>query len=401
MGGGRLLNRFAKGVGFALRSGAAPIVVGARLASRRRAEARVGLPKPRRGLALASKIALDEFFFATELAAAQVVRVRDRARLLEELDRALELFEERGWLEDPASYHHTPPPLRRPRFEPRRTARLAYERLSFESGYEPHPEEPGRERWLGYQANRTAYAWVLQHGGPPRPWLVCVPGYRMGHPLVDFTGFRARWLHCRLGLNVAIPVLPLHGPRRTGRRGGNGYFSGDFVDTVHAQAQALWDVRRLIGWLRANDAPLIGTFGLSLGAYTTALLTAVERDLDCVVAGIPAADFGRLVRSHIPKLVFRAAGRLGFPFERVERLLRVVSPFAFEPRVPGERCYLFAGLVDRLANPDQARDLWEHWGRPHVRWYHGSHVSFFWESEVKELLLEALRSRGLLTHSPA
>ena len=70
-------------------------------------------------------------------------------------------------------------------------------------------------------------------------------------------------------------------------------------------------------------------------------------------------------------------------------------------RVPGVRCYLFAGLGDRLANPDQARDLWEHWGRPHVRWYHGSHVSFVWESEVKELLLEALRSQGLLTHSPA
>ena len=401
MGGGRVLNRFVKGVGFALRSGAAPIVVGARLASRRRAEAPVGLPEPRRGLALASKIALDEFFFATELAAAPLVRVRDRARLIEELARALELFEERGWLDDPASYHRTPPPLRLARLEPRRTARLAYERLSFESGYEPHPGEPGRERWLGYQANRTAYAWVLQHRGRPRPWLVCVPGYRMGHPLVDFTGFRARWLHRHLGLNVAIPVLPLHGPRRTGRRGGNGYFSGDFVDTVHAQAQALWDVRRLIGWLRANDAPRIGTYGLSLGAYTTALLAAMEQDLDCVVAGIPAADFARLVRSHVPELVFRAAERLGFSFERIERLLRVVSPFAFEPRVPGERCYLFAGLVDRLANPDQARDLWEHWGRPHVRWYHGSHVSFVWESEVKELLLEALRSQGLLTHSPA
>ena len=81
MGGGRVLNRFVKGVGFALRSGAAPIVVGARLASRRWAEAPVGLPEPRRGLAMASKIALDEFFFATELAAAPLVRVRDRARL--------------------------------------------------------------------------------------------------------------------------------------------------------------------------------------------------------------------------------------------------------------------------------------------------------------------------------
>ena len=37
-----MLNRFVRGVGFALRSGAAPIVVGARLAARRREEAPVG-----------------------------------------------------------------------------------------------------------------------------------------------------------------------------------------------------------------------------------------------------------------------------------------------------------------------------------------------------------------------
>ena len=32
--------------------------------------------------------------------------------------------------------------------------------LTFESLYEPHAEEPGRERWLGYEKNRTVHAWV-------------------------------------------------------------------------------------------------------------------------------------------------------------------------------------------------------------------------------------------------
>jgi hypothetical protein len=383
-------------MGIALRTGAAPFWVGARLASRRRELARNDLPAPRRGLRLASKIALDELFFATEFAAAPMVRLRDQARIVGELAAALELFEARGWTERPRGYHRTPPPLRRARLEGRRQADLAYERLSFRSEYEPHAEEPGRERWLGYAPNRTAHAWVLRHTGAPRPWIVCVPGYRMGSPLVDFTGFRARWLHRRLGLNVAIPVLPFHGPRRVGRRSGDGYFSGDFVDTVHAQAQALWDVRRLVGWLRDREAPGIGVYGVSLGAYTTALLAATEPDLDCVVAGVPAADFPRLVRSHVPGVVFRAAERLGFCFERIERLLRVVSPFALDPAVPGERCYVYAGLVDRLASPDHARDLWEHWGRPRVAWYHGGHVSFLWEPAVRELLLEAFGSQGLL-----
>jgi hypothetical protein len=394
-----MLNRFTRLIGFGLRVGAAPLLVGARLASRWLEEGYGDLPRPRRGLGVASKVALDELFLATELAAAPLVRVREQRRVIDELGAALTLFEKHGWIDDPIRYHRKPPALRRALLEPGWLPGLSYERLSYDSGYEPHPEEPGRDRWLAYEANRTAHAWVLRHRGKPRPWLVCVPGYRMGHPMVDFTGFRARWLHRRLGLNVAIPVLPLHGPRRIGRRGGDGYFCGDFVDTVHAQAQALWDARRLVGWLRANDAPRIGVYGVSLGAYTTALLAATEHDLDCVVAGIPAADFTRLVRSHVPDLLLRAVERFGFSFDRIERLLRVVSPFALEPGVPGDRCYLYAGLVDRLASPDHARDLWEHWGRPRVAWYHGSHVSFLWEAAVKELLMEAFQARGLLTHS--
>jgi len=386
-------------VTLAVRSGAVPVVVGARLAGRWLAEESTDLPALRRGLAVASKIALDEFFLATEIAAARVISLLDRGRLVDELTAALALFEERGWIESPASYHRPPPTLRRAVLERRRLPSLPYECLRFESGYEPHAGEPGRERWLAYAANRTGYAWVMRHPGAPRPWLVCVPGYRMGHPLVDLAGFRARWLHRRLGLNVAIPVLPLHGPRRIGVRGGDGYFSGDFVDTLHAQTQAVWDVRRLIGWLRGDGAPAIGVHGVSLGAYTTALVSALEPDLDCVVAGIPAADFPRLVRSHVPGLVFRVAERLGLNFERIERLLRVVSPFAFPPAVPRERCYLYAGLADRLASPDHARDLWEHWGRPRLAWYHGSHVSFLWEPEVKRLLLEAFKDRGLLPHA--
>ena len=92
------------------------------------------------------------------------------------------------------------------------------EHARFESGYTPHPGEPGRERWLGYAANRTAHARLLEHPGAPRPWLVCIPGYRVGQVAVDFTGFRTRWLHRTLGLNVAVPVMPLHGPRRAGRQ---------------------------------------------------------------------------------------------------------------------------------------------------------------------------------------
>jgi len=38
----------------------------------------------------------------------------------------------------------------------------------------------------------------------------------------------------------------------------------------------------------------------------------------------------------------------------------------------------------------QVRALWEHWGRPQLAWYNGSHLSFSREREVEQLVSEAL-----------
>ncbi len=389
--------RLAQGIELALRSGAAPLVLGLRWAAQKaEAVSHRGVPTPRGGFAYSSKRALDEFFLATEIFRAPFVTLRQRRRVVEEIAVALDLYAERGWLDDPASYHLDPAPAANVRSRTRRAGFLEYRHVRFRSGYAPHAGEPGRTRWLGYRDNRTAHAWLLEHPGPARPWLLCIPGYRMGHPLVDFLGFRARWLHRRLGLNLAIPVMPLHGPRRVGRRGGDGFFSGDFVDTVHAQAQAVWDVRRLAFWLReTRDVPSMGAYGVSLGGYTAALLASLESRLDCVIVGIPATDFARLIRQHAPRLLLRAAESEGLRIDDVERLLRVVSPLALAPQLPLERRFVYGAVGDQLTSPDHTHDLWHHWERPRVAWYHGSHVSFLWEPAVKGLLEEAFRSSGL------
>jgi len=350
------------------------------------------VPRMQPTLRLAAKVAADEFFFATEILRGRVpLSGSEWRRGGEEIEAAVALFRRRGWLASPLDYHSGPPALKRTRQRSVWKGAIRHEEVSFDSGYAPHPGEPGRARWRSYTANRTAHARLLRHPGPQRPWVVCVPGYRMGHPLVDFTGFRARWLHEKLGLNVAIAVLPFHGPRRVGRRSGDGYLAGDFLDTVHAQAQAVWDLRRLVGWLRAQGAPSIAAYGLSLGGYTAALLAALEPDLDAVVAGIPASCFLGLARSNAPAGVLRVAERMGFPFDAIERLLGVVSPLTMAPQVPHARRFVFAGSADRLAPPDQALALWNHWQRPRIAWYAGSHVSFLVEPKVRRLLREALR----------
>ncbi len=341
-------------------------------------------------------MALDELFFATELASASFVSLRDQRRVVREIHEALEIFEACGWLDEPPRYHETPPPLEDVRGTEEGVSVGTYQHLRFASGYAPHPGEPGSERWRGYRANETAHAGLLELRGSARPWLICVPGYRMGHPAVDFTGFRAFWLHRRLGLNVAIPVLPLHGPRRVGSRGGDGFFAGDFLDTIHAQTQGVWDVRRLIHWLRGQGTGAVGLYGVSLGAHTTALLASLEPEVDCVIAGIPAADFVRLMRAHMPGFLLRLAEGMGFDFDAIAHLLRVISPLAMPPGVPAHRCHLYAGVADRLARPDHALDLWHHWGKPELTWYEGSHVSFLFEPRARRLIRSALEPAGFI-----
>lgn len=389
------------GVEASLRAAAVPGVLGLRWASRALSSQREDTPAAERSASLAIKVALDEFFFATEAASSVLAMGRTEwSRSRRELDAACELFERRGWIADPAAYHRTPPAARVSE-RSTRVAHVAFSHLSFESGYAPFEDEPGSARWMQQQRNQTAHAWVLRHPGPQRPWVVCVPGYRMGRPSVDFAGFRAQWLHHTLGLNVAIFVMPFHGPRTCGRRGGDGYLSGDFLDTIHAQAQAVWDLRSLIAWLRRQGAPAIGVHGVSLGGYTTALLSALEPGIERAVLGIPAACFLDLARAHVPAALLRAAEWLGFPSPEIEQALRVVSPLAMPPQIGHARRYIYAGVADRLAPPHHALDLWHHWQRPRVLWYQGSHVSFVLEPSVQALLAEALDATAMLDDAHA
>jgi hypothetical protein len=386
---------FSRGLELALRASAVPLMIGYRAAAGVPERRDRSVPVPRPSFGLRAKMALDELFLGTEVFTAPVVGAGEVARLGRELREALALYEERGWLEEPARYHAAPPALEGARLDRATSPLGGFRRLRYESGWEPHAGEPGRRRWLGHRANRTAHAWLLEHPGPARPWVVCIPGYRMGTPLVDFTGFRAHWMHRRLGVNVAIPVMPLHGPRAVGARGGDGFLRGDFVDTLHAQAQAVWDARRLIAWLRREGAPAVGAHGVSLGAYTAALLACLE-PLDCVIAGVPTTCFVDLVRAHMPRVAWRALELLGVDFAGLERMLRVVSPLAMPPRVPRGRRFLYAGACDRLAPPEHAALLWRHWGRPRIAWYAGGHVSFLFEPAVKRLVRGALETSGFV-----
>lgn len=343
-------------------------------------------------------LALGALADETLLSAARLVRrplaPEQYGRIRAEAVEAIDLYGRRGWLDDPAAYHLSPPPAEPRVRRTRLLGGLSFERFEFDSGYEPDREEPGRMRWLAHSANRTAHAWVLRHR-TPRPWLVGLHGAGMGYPRADLFAFQAAWLHHVLGLNLAFPTMPLHGPRREGKLPGVGFPNDDLLDTVHGVAQAVWDTGRLIGWIRSENHDEVGLFGLSLGGYTAAVVASTERDLACVIAGVPAADFAELFERHAPA-AFRKLPEFDQLTAQLRLVHRVISPLALPPQVARERRFIFAGLADRLIHPGrQVRALWEHWQQPSIHWFEGSHIGFLWSKAVRDFVHHALSTSGM------
>src|SRR5262245_50467895 len=118
-------------IDFVLRSVLTPGVLAARWVGLARVPELADVPRPALSIGLASKMALDELFFLTEALTARLVSVRDRARVGAEIGAALAFFEDAGFLEAPARYHLTPPPLEPAGMRPGQSRGLHYVHLSF------------------------------------------------------------------------------------------------------------------------------------------------------------------------------------------------------------------------------------------------------------------------------
>lgn len=351
-----------------------------------------GVPAPPPHFAYAAQIAVDNLVLGLISLVTPIASRTELDAARDETDIAFSLFADRGWLANPASFHQAPPAAEAVELSPLRLNEFALERLTFASGYDPDAAMPGRDRWLAYQENRTAHAHILRHGDGARRWVVCIHGAGMGaDPKMDFNAFHVDKLHHRFGLNVALFILPVHGPRSPSKPSGAKFFGASALDFIHAQAQAIWDLRRLIGWIRRQGGTEVGIFGISLGGYTSALLSSVERDLSFVIACVPTSDMASLSDDLASMLERRSRAAACIDAEKVRALYSVVSPLSLPSRVEKSRRLIYAATGDQFAPAEQALALWRHWERPAIDWCVGGHVSaIFLQRRLRSLIDQAL-----------
>lgn len=363
-------------------------------ASLRAAPLPVGVPAPPDALATWAKAALDEALIGYFVAMATIPEGQAAARMCDDAVKLDAILKARGWHDDPASFHAAPPAPADALLTDARAVGRSFQRLTFSSGFVPDAQLPGAAEWSNHLRNRQCSASVFRRPEAGRPWLLCIHGYRMGLSFMDLRLFAPHILHDRLRLNLVLPILPLHGPRRAGWQSGDKFLDGDLLDLLHAETQALWDLRRTVAWIRAQDpAARIGVLGYSLGGFNASLLAAHEPGLDFVVAGIPLADFATALWRHIPGPQREYFSHHGLDLQRYRSLLHVVSPLARAPQLPAERLHLFAGSADRVVTPDQPLRIAAHWGRP-VEWYAGGHLTFRGERSVVRCIEDAMTGAG-------
>lgn len=352
------------------------------------------LPIARPTIALAAQAFRDEVVLMGLKARRPVSPPAAFEHITREVEAGLEFYGDHGWLKRPKGFFAKPPALKDVTVRSVKGRRHSLYRLVFDSGYAPRPGEPGAQRWQTYAANNREYALLLRHP-EPRPWLVCVHGTEMGRAALDLALFRAWKLHDQLGLNVVMPVLPMHGPRARGLPKGAVFPGEDVLDDVHATAQAVWDIRRLLSWIRREEPQsLIGLTSLSLGGYIAALVAGLEKDLICAILGVPVADLVELLARH-SGLSHHDPRR--HTIELAAPIGRMISPLSIVPLVPMSGRFIYAGVADQVVHPrEQVTRLWEHWGKPEIVWYHGGHTGFFRAQPVQRFVWDALQQSGLL-----
>jgi len=137
----------------------------------------------------------------------------------------------------------------------------------------------------------------------------------------------------------------------------------------------------------------VGTYGISLGGYTAALLAGLHDSIDCAIECIPPSDLVVTAERFSSSLDRLRAASLGIDWQSERDVRRVVSPYAVTPRVEPAGRYFIAATGDRFVPAAQVRDLWRHWGRPTIKWSAGGHISALIDRASRALVERALRER--------
>ena len=195
-----------------------------------------------------------------------------------------------------------------------------------------------------------------------RPVIILLPGYN------DSASYQLRFpllaRRCnRAGFNVATLVPPYHFQRCPRQRAE--FDTGDCLFWAERAAQAIAEIRALIGWLLGEGCPAVSLWGYSLGAAFAGMTVCHDARLASVVMAAPPAR----LRPSDYRLAVRPSIRRRWQSVRglCESLnLTAMNLTMTQPAIPREKILLIEGIHDLICLKDNIEGLWQSWGQPDI-----------------------------------
>jgi pimeloyl-ACP methyl ester carboxylesterase len=274
-----------------------------------------------------------------------------------------------------------PDPLQVKTVRRRRIGRLTYEQLTFD--HDPRLPQSLAAEGLGGPA--TAAVHICRTGDDQRPWLVWMHGAGQGQP-IDLLFSRARRIQDELGFNIALPVQPGHGARRSAWPT---YPNMDPLNNVAGMMRVVSEVRALVRWLRPQSSA-IAVSGVSMGSPVAALVAHLER-VDGVAVYTPIFGLNGMIAQHL--------GRWGpsvretielMQSDTVAAVASVVDHLDVEPTPDPPRRLIVGAWHDRMAMREPTEVLHDRWGGE-LYWHPGSHVGHLFAAGVQQASERFLR----------
>jgi len=263
--------------------------------------------------------------------------------------------------------------------------------VSWPSDYQTFLPEV-QEQYDRISENHTATARLILHD-TPRPMVILIHGYLGGVHRMERRIWPLSFLE-RMGMDVALFVLPFHGPRSRGKFGELPPFPGaEPRITNEGFRQAMADFRDFFGWLTERGHEKIGVMGMSLGGYSTALAATLEPGLAFAVPIIPLASIPdvALLNGHLGSTPAEAEAQ----HRALVAVHRMISPLHRKLAIPKERVLIVGAEADRITPIENARKLAQHF-HCRLETMHGGHLVQFGRNDKFRSIGRFLNELGVV-----
>ena len=246
----------------------------------------------------------------------------------------------------------------------------------YPSGHQPHHLAVA-ERLDQHVANRDGYLLLWQHEShdnrPRPPLVICVHGYRMGHPRRAQAMFRINRLF-DMGLDVALFIQPHHWRRASPGLRQNFFTGEDIPLTIENVAQQQHDLRSCHLALKDMGYQKTGFIGGSLGGLAVILYAAHHADQDFVFSVVPAIRMDGHLDPARTRLSF---GKNADVRQKTFRVLDLIDPSFYQCRMDLAHFGVVYHQGDRINDARFTQQWVRDWQVRHVWSIPGGHWLVF------------------------